>query len=72
MCLTPPVSHSTLDNYTVMMDAAPGPDIMDSDLKIVLVQDPAVTPINVTKDVNTTSSISIPVSNAACVKCEYH
>lgn len=55
-----------------MMDAAPGPDITDSDLKIVLVQDPAVTPINVTKDVNTTSSISIPVSNAACVKCEYH
>ena len=38
MCIAPPLS--VLNNYTVIMDAAPGPDNMDSDLRLMLVDDP--------------------------------
>ena len=34
MCITPPLS--VLNNYTIIMDAAPGPDYMDNILKLSL------------------------------------
>ena len=38
MCTAPPLS--VLNNYTVIMDGAPGPDNMDSALRLMLVEDP--------------------------------
>lgn len=62
MCIAPPLS--VLNNYTVVMDAAPGPDTSDNNLRLVLVQDPVVTGIresSVNVGVND-SSITIDVS----------
>ena len=38
MCIAPPLS--VMNNYTVVMDAAPGPDNMDRSLRLSLVDDP--------------------------------
>ena len=43
MCIAPPLS--ILNSYTVVMDAAPGPDTGDNNLHLVLVQDPVATQI---------------------------
>ena len=43
MCLAPPLTQLT--SYTVVMDAAPGPDTSDSDLQLQLVSDPTVSGI---------------------------
>ena len=40
MCIAPPLS--ALNSYTVVMDAAPGPDNLDSNLRLSLVADPKV------------------------------
>ena len=61
MCIAP--SLSVLNSYTVVMDAAPGPDTSDNNL-LVLVQDPVATGIRestVNLGVND-SSITIDVS----------
>ena len=64
MCIAPPLS--VLDNYTVVMDAAPGPDTSDNGLSLDLVEDPVATQIRgssrrVDLSVNG-STISIDVS----------
>ena len=62
MCIAPPLS--VLNSYTVIMDAAPGPDISDNDLRLNLVDDPVATGIresSVNLGVND-SSITIDVS----------
>ena len=62
MCIAPPLS--VLNNYTVIMDAAPGPDTSDIDLCLNLVDDPVATGIresSVNLGVND-SSITIDVS----------
>ena len=38
MCIAPPLS--VLNSYTVVMDAAPGPDNLDSNLRLSLTADP--------------------------------
>ena len=38
MCIAPPLS--VLNSYTVVMDAAPGPDNLDSNLRLSLAADP--------------------------------
>ena len=43
VCLAPPLTQ--LNNYTVVMDAAPGPDTNNGDLQLRLVLDPTVTVI---------------------------
>ena len=65
MCIAPPLS--VLNNYTVIMDAAPGPDNMDSGLRLKLVDDPVA--LQLRKDSRTVNlgvndtTISIDVSN---------
>ena len=44
MCLAPPLTE--LNDYTVIMDAAPGPDTSDNDFSLVLVDDPMATQIS--------------------------
>ena len=64
MCIAPPLS--VLNNYTVVMDAAPAPNNMDKDLRLTLVDDPVA--MQLRKDSRTVvlgvndSSISIDVS----------
>ena len=41
MCLAPPLTE--LNNYTVIMDGAPGPDISDNDFSLMLVDNPVAT-----------------------------
>ena len=61
MCIAPPVSG--LNSYTVVMDAAPGPDNMNSALSLMLVDDPVVTGIiESSVNINTNDSITIGVS----------
>ena len=43
MCLAPPLTE--LNDYTVIMDAAPGPDKKDVFLSLMLVDDPVATQI---------------------------
>ena len=43
MCLAPPLTE--LNDYTVIMDAAPGPDTSDNDFSLMLVDDPVATGI---------------------------
>ena len=43
VCIAPPLS--VLNSYTVVMDAAPGPDNSDNGLRLELVEDPVATQI---------------------------
>ena len=38
MCISPPLS--VLNSYTIVMDAAPGPDNLDTNLRLSLAVDP--------------------------------
>ena len=61
MCIAPPVS--VLNSYTVVMDAAPGPYIMNSDLSLLLVDDPVADGIREsTVNINSNDTITINVS----------
>ena len=40
MCIAPPLS--VLNSYTVVMDDAPGPDNLDTNLRLTLAADPKV------------------------------
>ena len=72
MCIAP--SLSVLNSYTVVMDAAPGPDTSDNNLNLILVQDPVATQIRETSlnvGVND-SSITIDVSKALSACCTHN
>ena len=61
MCIAPRVS--VLNSYTVVMDAAPGPDNTNSDLSLVLVDDPVADGIREsTVNINSNDTITINVS----------
>ena len=65
MCLAPPLTQ--LNSYSVVMDAAPGPDTNIANLQLRLVADPEATRITGTMmvDVGANDSlISIAVSSA--------
>ena len=72
MCIAP--SLSVLNSYTVVMDAAPGPDTSENNLNLILVQDPVATQIRestVNLGVND-SSITIEVSKALSAYCTHN
>ena len=63
MCLAPPLTE--LNDYTVRMDAAPGPDTSDNDFSLVLVGDPEATGIREESrrvELGMNSTITIEVS----------
>ena len=62
MCLAPPLTQLT--SYTVVMDAAPGPDTSNSDLQLQLVSDPIINENAMIHnvDLNIEESIRISVS----------
>ena len=61
MCIAPPVP--VLNSYTVVMDAAPGPDNMNSDLILTLFDNPVVTGIRESSvNINSNDTITINVS----------
>ena len=73
MCIAPPVS--VLNNYivyTVILDGAPGPDNMDSALRLMLVDDPVALQIRRdSREVNlgvNDSTISIEVCGNIIVR----
>ena len=70
MCIAPPLS--VLNGYTVVMDAAPGPDTSDNNLQLMLVDNPVVTGIREsTVNINSNDTITIDVSEE-CLLYSYH
>ena len=73
MCIAPPLS--TLSSYTVLMDAAPGPDTSDNNLRLILVHDPVVMQIRnlvISGTDNDSRSTTIEVSIALKLYSNYH
>ena len=62
MCLAPPIKSNRLENYTIVMDEAPGPDLTTISLQIDLDQDPSVMEMIKTVPINQNNTIEILVS----------
>ena len=62
MCLAPAIKSNRLENYTIVMDEAPGPDLTTISLQIDLDQDPSVTEMIKTVPINQNNTIEILVS----------